>query len=778
MANFFLFLLLLIFFCSNERVAFYCVDCSDAQRNGVSMVVAEDREATNSTERPFLKNEAKRAIGQGSISGCVTWFDAENLEHPLIGAKIKVSFPFSWGFVETYSDDRGYFDISFSNMWTASIEFEADISVIFGNSLVSVADSNGQIYSTKNHLDGYSGGNKEYSLTFERDTALARVASIFSAVNSYANYAKNISGGNIPKCTVLYPDVPKGASYTADTIHLPRESEQFIRPVYASWDVIGHEYGHHLQKHFFYRDYYGEHYSDCTAFESYIRNKEIYGERWSESYTLLDESEYYAAKKWSLGLAWSEAWATFFSIVAQSGFCESFRRMATVGDAIQTGFNTGNYNLDSFWNCRGETSETTIACFMYQLWDAQSGNGDVISLGMSDIWSLMCSNNPEYFCDFLSCLEVSNLSFEREDLWALEEVFGFSPSTVLVSCNMHDFKEKPTFRWQGKGFSVTYKNIPRKTYDLENDKFDILFYDSNKNLIAEVDWLDGTSFTPPDSIWEMILAARGSAYYVRVRGYDTFGGLSSGPYSSRLYAFQKPSEHTFTSSLDATGHRRFYEERVVIPAGGVYRMVVSFPVGGSKIFQTFGEKDTCMKLFDADGRLLKESDDDGYGRNAFICHYVETNREYTLEVTNYSQSIGGETKVTVTPISGFLENGHSSFDGYDDILNINSTYSMYLGGWLVPGKSNVLTWTPLESGLYQINLVSEFDNFLYVLDPTSTDTIEKGVSYDDDGGEGRNASITSYFSSEKTYYVVVAQYDNNNPIEENEVIDIQLLAQF
>ena len=207
-------------------------------------------------------------------------------------------------------------------------------------------------------------------------------------------------------------------------------------------------------------------------------------------------------------------------------------------------------------------------------------------------------------------------------------------------------------------------------------------------------------------------------------------------------------------------------------------MVVSFPIGGSKIFQTFGRTDTRMKLFDASGVLLKTSDDEGYGINAFVCYYVEANKEYTLEVTNYSDTMGGETKVTVTPVSGFLENGHSSFDCYEDILNINSTHSIYLGGWLVPGKSNVLTWTPLESGLYQINLVSEFDNFLYVIDPTSSNTIVQGVSYDDDGGGGRNASITAAFSSAITYYIVISQYDNNNPIEENETIDIQLLAKF
>ena len=63
--------------------------------------------------------------------------------------------------------------------------------------------------------------------------------------------------------------------------------------------------------------------------------------------------------------------------------------------------------------------------------------------------------------------------------------------------------------------------------------------------------------------------------------------------------------------------------------------------------------------------------------------------------------------------------------------------------------------------------------FCWVLSPWI-----QGVSYDDDGGSGRNASITAAFSSAITYYIVISQYDNNNPIEENETIDIQLLAQF
>ena len=71
-----------------------------------------------------------------------------------------------------------------------------------------------------------------------------------------------------------------------------------------------------------------------------------------------------------------------------------------------------------------------------------------------------------------------------------------------------------------------------------------------------------------------------------------------------------------------------------------------------------------------------------------------------------------------------------------------------------------------------------FNNYLYVIDPTSSNMIVQGISYDDDGGSGRNASITAAFSSAITYYIVISQYDNNNPIEENETIDIQLLAQF
>lgn len=732
----------------------------------------------NSAETAVLKTSAKRAIGQGTVSGRLQWLDKDGFEHPLIGAKVKLTFPWSWGTAQTYSDGDGNYSISFSNMWTASPEFEADVSVIFENPYVDMADTSGHIYSVLNHLNGYHGGNKEFSITFGNQTEIGRVASVFSAVNSYAMYAEAINGGSIPKCTVKYPDVYDGASYSADTIHLPRESTDYPIPVYAAWDVIGHEYAHHLQKHFFARDYFGDHSLECTAFESYIRNKELNKEQWRSSYTILDESEYYAAKKWALGLAWSEAWATFFSIAAQSEFCDSFKRVPTVGDAVYNSFNGVANNLDYFWGLQGETSEKTIAAFMFQLWDTQSGNGDEISIGMRNIWSLMRANNPEYFCDFLSCLEESALSFDREMLWTLEETFGLSPSNIVVSCDACDFKKEPTVSWKGKGFSVTYKNAARKTYDLENDRYDVLFYASNKALITEVDGLNETELTLTTSMWEEILAARGSTYYVRVRGYDTFGGLSSGPYSSRLYAFQKPTEHTLTSSLDTRGNRRFYEERVVIPPGGVYRMVVSFPIGGSKIFQTFGRTDTRMKLFDASGVLLKTSDDEGYGINAFVCYYVEANKEYTLEVTNYSDTMGGETKVTVTPVSGFLENGHSSFDCYEDILNINSTHSIYLGGWLVPGKSNVLTWTPLESGLYQINLVSEFDNFLYVIDPTSSNTIVQGVSYDDDGGGGRNASITAAFSSAITYYIVISQYDNNNPIEENETIDIQLLAKF
>ena len=70
----------------------------------------------------------------------------------------------------------------------------------------------------------------------------------------------------------------------------------------------------------------------------------------------------------------------------------------------------------------------------------------------------------------------------------------------------------------------------------------------------------------------------------------------------------------------------------------------------------------------------------------------------------------------------------------------------------------VITWTPPESGNYSITLTSEFDNYLYVIDPRSAELNVRNVHENDDSGS-TNAKLEGYYEKDMTYFVVYSQYN-------------------
>ena len=63
-------------------------------------------------------------IGNGSVSGYVKWkYPSSSSLYPLAGAKVKLTFLNSWGYIDGYTNSSGYFSLSFNNMWAALYTF-------------------------------------------------------------------------------------------------------------------------------------------------------------------------------------------------------------------------------------------------------------------------------------------------------------------------------------------------------------------------------------------------------------------------------------------------------------------------------------------------------------------------------------------------------------------------------------------------------------------------------------------------------------------------------
>lgn len=229
---------------------------------------AEDRGITPDFDEN--KNGPNRVIANGRVYGYLKWTDDNGIIHPLVGAKVKLTFTGSWGNALTYTNSSGFYSISFDGIWTAWA-YECDIHVYAENEMIKVTNESGTVYEHATRLSGMSNNdNYNYSYTFLKETDLCNSMDIFTAAKNFADHASMLNGGsNIEICNIKYPCNSSGAYYepSKSTITLPNENKRVsdtYHSVHESWDVIGHEYGHHLQKLYFHHDYYGSHSSSTS----------------------------------------------------------------------------------------------------------------------------------------------------------------------------------------------------------------------------------------------------------------------------------------------------------------------------------------------------------------------------------------------------------------------------------------------------------------------------------------------------------------------------------
>lgn len=732
-------------------------------------IEAEDRGPT--ADFKDTAGEPNRVVAGGKVYGYLKWTDDAGKQHPLVGAKVKLTFTGSWGDASTYTNSSGYFSINFSGIWTAWA-YECDIHVYAENNMGKVINDSGTVYEYAQRLQGMENNDSynfgTYVFSISKNDDLARAMQIFSAIYNYSNYARSLNGGNdIEQCKIIYPvnDDEEGSFYSdgSNTIHLGKASqnESGCPAVHASWDTIGHEYGHHLQYHYFQQNYCGTHYTNYNDIYSYF----VLKSQQSSNYNI-DSTEIVNAKKQGVGLAWKEAWPTFFAISAQSTFSSDIKTIPTVGDSKYESYSgvkqslkaTSNENSRKYNSYDGESDEQIIMGFLYRLWDKENSlSFDKISISDSDLWTVMTAYNPENFSSFINSLTNSGLSFSQDSLGKLLEGFRLSASNFSITSSMDDYSTIPTFSWTANGSNISFNG---NTYNYGNNKFILSFYDSSMGFIGEYE-TTSTRTQIPSLLWRKIVAANGGKYYARIKSYATLG-FETGPYYSGYYEFSKPNSATETISIS---NSRYFERSIAIAPGTEYTFNIKFDFSGTKLLQTFGNSDVVMSLYSADGTTLIESDDDdGYGKNALIYRYLYNDTNYILKLRMYGSSTGGLTRLCIAPIYGAQSSDATNMYQFENFVNIKDRPNYEWGSYLATKYSKMITWTVPEDGKYKLTLTSEFDNYLYVIDPTSPNDNVYDVNYNDDC-DGRNAAIENNYVKGKTYAIFYCQYNPSNVLD-------------
>ena len=454
----------------------------------------------------------------GSVSGVLQWKDSSGTLRPLIGAKVKTTISGSWWSNITFTNSQGYYNISYTDIWYIGT---GKPSVHIYTEGENVKVHNGGTYVKSNEFNGSSGDwvfNYSFS-PFVDDMGKAMM--IFQGAKNYADYAKNINGGSfITFCNVKYPEGSNEyAAYVKsnNTIYLGSKTRKNAShpDMYAAWDVLGHEYAHHVQ------NYYS--LSNNPALSHTITLNAI-DEQVSSGKTLQQ------AKDEGMRLAFAEGWASYWSIVAQKSFSNSLKTIQTVGDNSYTSATFGvdlDAYSDSFF---GDASELAIQRILYKLYSAQTDAFDKFALGESILWNIVLTNKPYTFHSFISSLYADG--YDKFKIALLLGKYNVIKNSMTIENNY--LNTYSTFSWD------TYMG----SSNLRFNQFDLYFEKNDGTLIEKISNISANgiscTYTVNSTVWQKIKNLTENSYkvYFVARQTDYF---VSGNYYSIKFTFDKPS---------------------------------------------------------------------------------------------------------------------------------------------------------------------------------------------------------------------------------------------
>lgn len=246
-----------------------------------------------------------------------------------------------------------------------------------------------------------------------------------------------------------------------------------------------------------------------------------------------------------------------------------------------------------------------------------------------------------------------------------------------------------------------------------------------------------------------------------------FGVVVSNTASDSInYSIAYKVERGSQSTASFSTYHRYSEYTTTLGIGEYKDYIISFSNGGNKVIQTFGaytlSKDGYLELFDMNGNKLTSNDDAGYERNALISYNFSANTQYRLRVTFFSTSHTGDIKIGIAPTY--------STTSYEDIYDLED-YTMGLTWSFTQYNVRLLTYKYTSTRDLTMNVSSEVDTYLYIIDPRSAEPMKvasnstpnttRGLPnlYNDDHDGLLDSQITKTFDANVPYLVIVSAYN-------------------
>ena len=443
-------------------------------------------------------NEALRA--NNTIAGTIRWRDSSYTYHPLGFVSISlvnadndsvinsqyVDSDGSYGFITTVSPANGYY-----------IQLKAD------NSNISVKPYGGTVYTYDSSTYSYARHitiNVDIKMTNNRGKAFQ----VFVAANTPARYADYMNGVDVGKVNVVFPGPNTVSSYNKYTNTISLSNSLTGTPaVYESWDVIAHEYGHHVMSVLGIDNSPGGTHTINTNDIDALNNKSN-----------------------GIRLSWSESWATVFGELAQQYYSTYLGTIPYVADGMYDSYNGVHIVYETPSCALGDACEDNLICILYDLYDSNNETGDLFAWGHYNFFNRSKNSSSISFSDFTQYI-YNNAFVNIFSFGQLLQGANISAGNLTKSSST----TAPTFTWTPGGGNTSLSR---------NNMFYLVFYKSTgeeirRFNITTTNMPTTVSYTVNTAEWSNILSQSGSNVIVAVIAYQTNAPTTGGYYSKKYY---------------------------------------------------------------------------------------------------------------------------------------------------------------------------------------------------------------------------------------------------
>ena len=495
-----------------------------------------------------------------TVTGRILWTDNNGNEQPLRFCRIKikrVDSLINTVLYEGYTDKDGRYYAELENNAFDGL-MDLTIKIFASGTDIAVRDSLYVLYtdtidgSVLSSLNNVGTGLYEFSdLTYdmndpdEEKAFFANALQISQSAICASAYYETMKGSDIVDVDIIYPHLSNSISCSYLTgmnqIYMYRESdpEDVSLPSYASWDVITHEYGHHVAYHENLMDYTGSSHDGGDMAEHY--KSHFLNDNFDSceincvlvSKLLLPFSEEDCKYEGS-ALAWGEGFPTFFGELAQQYFVSNYASdsssIPNVADERYRDYSGINYSIEIYSGNipgRGENSEMGVQRILYDLYDNSEINDpeafDKINLGHQTIWNYIIDSQAKTLYQFIEYLKNSDYpKSQLTHLGAILEAHGLATTAPTIASVSLD-SPYIEFVWVE----------PNEDGYYNARKFQVNFYNKDYNLIGSTapqivgtNTLNVGTITVDSQLWQTIISYP-SNFYVSITMYECNGNINN-----------------------------------------------------------------------------------------------------------------------------------------------------------------------------------------------------------------------------------------------------------